>query len=285
MAERYPKLRDDCFRYFKNRVYDKGVETFKISSWEEFQIIIKIFEGYKDYFWRGQQKDWQLKSQIDSDYYADRLASLFGKREDILKALLKKSKELLRVLEPPLCNVNSLEEYEIWAYAQHYGLLTNLLDWTKDPYIATYFAFYEKVSNKQFNRVVYALNRAIKRLILKGNNAKKEIISIERFVDFLDLEKNQVQQLKNLRLKKQKGLFTKALEKIDIESTVWKYAEKRYNDIVKNKRILLAKFLIPNKLYCEFLTNLQSKNITHMKLFPDYEDAVKVCKIDLDLDT
>ena len=286
MAERYPKLRDDCFRYFKDRRYHKGVETFKISSWEEFQIVITIFEGYKDYIWRGQkQEDWQLKSQIDRDYYVDRLVALFGKREDILKVLLEKSKEQLRSLEPPLCNVDSLEEYEIWTYAQHYGLLTHLLDWTKDPYIATYFALYEEVTNEQNNRVVYALNKAIKRLILKGKNAKKEIVSVKRFVDFLDSEKNQVHQLKNLRLEKQKGLFTKALEKIDIESTVWNYAEKRYSDIVENNKILLAKFLIPNKLYCEFLTNLEYKNIIHMELFPDYEGVVKVCKIDLDLYT
>ena len=187
-------------------------------------------------------------------------------------------------MHPPLCNVDSLEEYEIWSFGQHYGLLTHLIDWSTDPYVATYFAFYEEGKNEQCNRVVYALNKAVKRLLLKGKKAKKEIILIERFVKFLDAEKNRDTKQKNIRLEKQKGLFTEALKGIDIETNVWNFAKRRYNDIVKNKKILLAKFFIPDKLRLEFLNNLKYKKITHMDLFPDYEGRVKVCKIDLDSD-
>lgn len=282
MGEKYPKLKDQCFSYFSNRKYKKGVETFNISSWEEFQLVIKIFEGYNAYIWRGQKKDWQLKSKLDRDDYVNRLTSLFGKRKDILRALLKKSKEQLQSLNPPLCKIDSLKDFEIWSFGQHYGLLTPLLDWTTDPYTAAYFALYEEEKNNQSNRIIYALNKAAKRLILKGKNAKKEVISVERFVKFLDSEKKQGYQQKNLRLERQKGLFTEAFKGIDIEENVWNFAKRRYDDIVKNKKILLAKISIPGKLSCEFLTNLKYRNISHKDLFPDYEGVVEVCKIDLD---
>lgn len=105
----------------------------------------------------------------------------------------------------------------------------------------------------------------MQRLILKGKNAKKEILSIDRFVEFLSDH-----HLKNLRAEKQKGTFTKALNGIDIEKIVWKYSNKRYKDIVENKRILLAKILIPDKFRDECLSYLEkSMNITHEILFPN----------------
>ena len=62
----------------------------------------------------------------------------------------------------------------------------------------------------------------------------------------------------------------KALNGIDIEKVVLKYSNKRYEDIVENKRILLTKILIPNKFRNECLLYLEkSMNINHDILFPD----------------
>ena len=105
----------------------------------------------------------------------------------------------------------------------------------------------------------------MQRLILKGKNVKKEILSIDQFVEFLCNH-----HPKNLRAEKQKGVFTKALNGIDIEKVVWKYSIKRYKDIVENKRILLAKILIPDKFRDECLSYLEKfVNITYGVLFPD----------------
>jgi len=286
VEEKYPKLQDKCFSYFKDRIYENGVETLKLPSWKDFHKVAEIFNGYKDYYiWRGQRKDWQLKSKFDRYSYNDGFVSLF-KREKVLNALLVKFKDELGGLQPAPGDIKSLDDDKIWAIGQHYGLPTPLLDWTEDHYIAAYFACYEKSTNEQRNRVVYALNKAVQfyMQILKIKIGK-DVISrnSDRFVKFIDLSKIHAYRL-DKRINAQKGIFTKALNGRDIEKIVWEYSKKE--DIVKNEKILLAKIFIPDEFCYECLDYLKSmeNKITHGSLFPDYTGAVEICKIDLGLD-
>lgn len=278
MKEKYPKLRDEDFDDFKDRSYESGVETLNLSKWKEFHLIKEKFIGYKYYFWRGQrkEKDWQLKSKFDRNSYGDGLASHFADREKILKALLEKFKEKLQGLKPPPNNIDfdSLEENVIWAIGQAYGLPTHFLDWTVNLYIAAYFAFFEKKTNKKCNRVIYSLNQAVQR----------RKFSEDRFVEFLDLIET-CDATQNKRLKNQEGRFTKALNGIDIETNVRNYAKRCCDDIIENKKILLAKIFIPDEFRLECLTDLESLKITHGVLFPDYAGAVAICENDLDLNS
>jgi len=158
-----------------------------------------------------------------------------------------------------------------------------LLDWTECPYIAAYRAFFKKIENGKSdqteNRVIYALNRVLKRHILKRKYPKtKEILSRVRLVEF-DLDKNNFDPAHNQRLRNQKGKFTIALEGVDIKATVEKFwkREQQYED-----KIILAEILIPDTVREECLTYLQQmKKITHGTLFPDYAGAAEICKIQL----
>ena len=95
MGEKYLKLQDKCFSYFKNRIYENGVETLKLSSWKDFHKVLEIFNGYKDYYiWRGQRcyseqleeaknkEKWKLISTFDRD-------ERFSKKKDRKKELDK----------------------------------------------------------------------------------------------------------------------------------------------------------------------------------------------------
>jgi hypothetical protein len=270
--EKYKKLKDSDFIDFEYRTYKDGIETLNLSSWNEFIRAVKKFNYYPAYIWRGQRKEWTLKSSFDRGYFNDGLVSLFANRERILNALLKKFKE--KLIDLPQ-DMRKNDDDKIWAIGQHYNLPTPLLDWTKNPYKAAYFAFYVNGNNEQKNRVIYALNMAVKRR-KKGT---------KRFVEFPDLAET-CDDRQNKRLQSQEGKFTKSLNGIDIETNVLNYARRCEDDIITNKKILLAKILIPNTIRdtcLKFLEVMEDK-ITHGTLFPDYAGAVEICKIDLDLE-
>ncbi len=277
---KYGKLTDRDFSEFSNKQYEKGVLTLRLSLWDEFKDVMKKFDEKTDYIWRGQRcycKEWKLKSSFDR-----KLSELpnDNERGKKLQEILNEFKRGLKDLTDT--KSNDFTDDEIWAIGQHYGLPTPLLDWTECPYISAYMAFYKKNRNKQTeNRVIYALNRALKLYLLKIKDSKsKKVLSRERFVEFPDLL-NNLDEMQNERLKKQKGKFTKALNGDDIKLNVERFLEKnKYNH-----EIFLVEILIPNVERDRCLEFLESgKGITHGKLFPDYAGVVEICKIALEID-
>jgi len=259
---KYKKLNINDFGVFddKNKKYNDGVFTLQLASWEEFYSVVKIFNNNTDYFWRGQKDECPLLSSFD------RYCSKNNNREETLKRIFNNLKCRLKDLNS---NIDSLKPNEIWAIGQHYGLKTPLLDWTESPYIAAYFAFY-KNGEEQNDRVIYALNRALK-LLIKGK---------DRFVEF-DLPNNNFDPRQNQRLIKQKGKFTIALEGRDIKSVLSEFWKKTRNKNKYINEIILTEILIPDKSRDECLSALRAMNITHGVLFPDNAGAVEISKIDL----
>jgi len=43
------------FDTFNKQPYDKGVLTLNLTSWDEFHSVVKKFNNYPDYIWRGQK--------------------------------------------------------------------------------------------------------------------------------------------------------------------------------------------------------------------------------------
>lgn len=261
---KYKKLNIHDFNKFseENKRYKDGVFTLQLTSWDEFHSVVKIFNNNNDYFWRGQKDECPLLSSFDRDF------SNNNNRKETLKRMFNNLKCRLNDLNS---NIDSLNPNEIWAIGQHYGLPTPLLDWTESPYIAAYFALYKK-SNRQNNRAIYALNKALK-LLIKGD---------DRFVEF-NLPNNNFDPMQNQRLINQKGKFTIALEGRNIKSILGKFWEKTRNKNKYLNEIILAEILIPDKSRDECLSVLRAMNITHGMLFPDNAGAVEICKIDLGL--
>lgn len=275
--EKYSKLDFSVFNKVENKSSTNGVLTLYLNTWGEFLNVVQIFNdkakraNKADYFWRGQRcycEGWKLKSSFDRKY------PNISKRQEKLKEILNHFKKKLEAL--PNIQSNSLDDNEIWAIGQHYGLLTPLLDWSECPYIAAYFAFFKENPNYQTNcRVIYALNRVLKRLLISKSK--------DRFVKFydLDLKKKALDKIQNERLRKQKDKFTESLNGDDIKTNIERLIRKR--SFYKEK-VILAEILIPNKVRNECIAFLESKKITHGTLFPDYGGAVEICKMELGID-
>jgi len=271
--EKYKKLEIHDFKDFKYKIkYEKGVLTLHLTSWVVFHKVVQKFKNNPDYIWRGQRcypeefnnekktKEWKLISSFYRKFSEEKNKK--QKLNQIHCGITQSLKNLSNTY-----NINYSKKDEIWAIGQHHGLPTPLFDWSEDPYIAAYFAFNEKSNKNQLenteNRVIYALNKVVKLLIIKEKDIiTKKLLSRQRNIEFdFDISKN------NLRLIKQKSKFTKAFKGDDIKSIVEKFYDKTKNKY-KNK-IILVEILIPDKERNECLITLKTKKITKEYLFPN----------------
>jgi hypothetical protein len=182
---------------------------------------------------------------------------------------------------------------EIWsllALAQHYGLLTRLLDWSLDARIAAYFAACEAVkwmsdSSKAPSGVSGLAVWAISRSDLKVDNLLSEIISdIAKKkgpkrgdpIPFLSLfAVVTAPAAGNQNLRAQKGVFTLYLPSAMKVSSP---ADRRPMEQILvdgNVHVKLTKFVLPIARAQKLLRLLAFEGISAAELFPGYGGVVK----------
>ncbi|MDC3411854.1 FRG domain-containing protein [Aquibacillus sp. 3ASR75-11] len=116
---------------------------YTVSSFLELHGALEHFKS-GDYLFRGvYNTDYKLIPKIGRQSGCD----LFEYEYSIMKQF--------RRLAVPFLDKTPQNEWEILAIAQHHGLPTRLLDWTKNPIVATYFAV-----NKQHDSdsIIYVIN-------------------------------------------------------------------------------------------------------------------------------
>ncbi|KAA2301609.1 FRG domain-containing protein, partial [Clostridioides difficile] len=170
--------------------------------------------------------------------------------------------------------------YELAGLAQHYGLPTRLLDWSRDPYVSLYFASRDtlddknnKISDPNDCMVLWGLNRSV----------------IEHY------NRNFAMPLKiinppysgNPNLNAQKGLFThwksgnlggkdNYIDKsIDVDCKpldckIYEYLSKE-KSFLNNPVICMYKFLIPTKEADSIFEGLNRMNYDAAKMFPGFD--------------
>jgi hypothetical protein len=163
------------------------------------------------------------------------------------------------------------DENEWWALGQHYGLSTPLLDWTRSPYAAVYFAFEERRGATRF-RVVFALDRTAVEIKNDEVDRGEEIEGRPPFLQFLSSSSDE-----NPRLVSQRGLFTRAPAGIDIETWV-------KNAYLGMDEAVLYVLYIPNRVRFDCLDSLRQMNIHHLSLFPDLNGASRFANLELEME-
>jgi hypothetical protein len=257
-----------------------GTITFRLISWSRFfdfleaEIFNPSVASKPTYIWRGQRrKDWSLSSSLDR---------LFGKLnlltagpsvlENRLAEHLGSFKYATRGRRG--YNPASLLENEWWALGQHFGLATPLLDWTRSPFAAAYFAFEELASDPTDYRVVYGLAR---NAVTKKSEEITEIVSDLQIkqrapvIEFIDPMSDE-----NQRLVSQDGLFTRSPIGVPIEQWVAREFEG-------SSSAILLRIEIPDTDRLPCLRTLNRMNINHLSLFPDLTGASRATNLKLEL--
>lgn len=247
-----------------------GISTRQLKSWAEFENEIRDeMLDYRHFIWRGQaSSNWLLESTLDR--LIKKLGKLSDKNiRDIHLRNFKYASRGKRGKNPP----DLKTENEWWALSQHNGLSTPLLDWTKSPFVAAYFAFYPESHDNASERAVFGLSQSTMEWKSRKITTAWKDPGRAPILEFIEPLSDE-----NDRLVNQGGLFTRSPDGVDIEqwvSTNFKN-EKKYSRLIK--------YLIPNAERTLALRSLNRMNINHLSLFPDLYGASKFCNLDLLVD-
>ncbi|WP_078428355.1 FRG domain-containing protein [Alkalihalobacterium alkalinitrilicum] len=260
-------------------------KELKIESWHEFNDVISHLH-YNEWIFRGQRNSvWDLQSSlyrevqkvIDQPTNTDCVMI-----ENKMVNEFYSSSHLYSSLE---FQVPSKENEKDWinfrleplSVMQDYGTPTRLLDWTRSPYIAAFFA----LDGAEDDFSIYALN--VKELEQFDNNRygdhffnyKRAIFSPETITEIFIFRYDPYQ--KNERLRIQQGVFL-------VPSLINKTMDdilKVYN--IKNSKLhgkeVTYKLVFNKENLQDYWYKLMQMNITHETIYPGLEGFCRSLKL------
>ncbi len=237
-----------------------GVRTNVYETWSQFksQFAADLFGvgplPARTYAFRGQRSaDWQLVSRFDRVY-----AMLpVERRPDVARRLLEEfHRHVLTYIDgaADFGTYGMDERFAVMAVAQHYGLPTRLLDWSRSPYVAAFFAFSEALTKP--------LSDDCPMVAIWAIDTTHGIWSRENGVELMDVPTRVDQRIRN-----QGGLFTHAVAAMaSIEEYLMTMAPRER---------ALSRFLVPRSEATTAIADLAAMDIHPARMFPGYEGCVR----------
>ena len=301
----------------KGRVIE---ETIHCSSAEEFlDALSPIGKYFKDYsvdtplLFRGQGQDWSLVPSLFRDNSLENLSKhaskgyndlllverdilirffrIADKRGLVLPDDTQNLRDFFEILLAKYWNgnVDQMERIEhealsVMALAQHYGIPTRLLDWTRHPYIAAFFAAEDAYKDQLKSKPEYECSSDLVvwffYLPVLGKKIRYE-------KDSYFVRGVTAPSATNINLKAQQGVFTLANRKYtgEVKNKPYKALDKLLLEEVKYNQIngvsdywvfdaKFRKFTLPISKSTYLLYLLAKQDITPSAIYPGYESIV-----------
>lgn len=242
------------------------IEVVECKDWNDFQMKVKFSDRpFLNRVFRGQKdSNWKLKSKWDR--YREQKSVVAHDparacRHDTPESFLKLFKE--NFVGNATFDTLNLNDEQWMSLGRHHGLITPLLDWTKSPYIAAYFAFRDYLP---IDEELGCLNP--NRVDSDGENVAIWEIPLKSVLRSFD-EFKVVHSGNNFayRQKSQLGLFT--LLSPEVEMTLEDFLK------TKNYQHIIHKYLVPKGETIIAMHDLHLMNINEGTMFPDADGAAK----------
>jgi len=285
----------------------KVVETQSFNTFKEFWDAVSPLGEFgrkmKGFIYRGESSiNWKLLPKILRCDDKDEPNRIYRELRNIINFFLEANYQGLKVPNNKMIYYSpdkimgtdffwiSDEFEETAALAQHYGLPTRLLDWTKDIFVALYFAstgvmeIERKKDNIEPSLVIYALNyRFLKEEIKKWNHALTNCIRDPFPIKFLNPHYSD-----NPNIIAQSGVLS--YSEVNIKSyseKTWKTdytpLDERLQELVdedhyyhiSNRETLLYKFIIPPAEASVMFDFISHFNYSYSRIFPGYNGIMR----------
>lgn len=226
------------------------IESIEIQNLSEFVSYIEKNCLEEHILFRGQSKDWKLRPKIAR-------INLYSK--NIRKVENEMIDEFKRQSVPYL-TYKPIDDWDWLAIAQHHGMATRLLDWTKNAIAALWFTV-KNPGFKNENGVVWVF-RAPKRDILKLTSEKYMCGPFEG-------KRTSIFKPRHLTksIVAQSGWFT--VHKLMENNTFISLGNN------KNYKKRLTKLIIKSNDFCDIRYHLDRLGINEASMFPEINGLCK----------
>jgi hypothetical protein len=254
---------------------DTNYTVKELNSWHEFKTF--IYSLSDNWLYRGQSNSkWELQSSLERTEFFNYCSDI---ESTFLSDFQRAAKNFLEVKEIP---ENLIE----WlALMQHHGAPTRLIDFTKSPYIASYFAF-EFMDQTSHSSSVWAINSELIGAKLIDNRFFDLIIESSKMnkpLEMMRFEKMFEENdrsfiipvepfIMNKRYYLQQSVF---MSPANSNKPFMEQLDFLEDDIKK----AVVKLILPISIKNEALRDLRKMNITRASLFPDLDGYCQSLKV------